>query len=551
MLLPQSWPGLVYADWQGVMAKASPSFVAGDLDGFFALALDNLIQLLVIVGLCGGVLGFGPELLFERVLPGAAISILVGNLYYARQARLLAEREGRDDVTALPYGINTVSLFAYVFLVMLPAKLAALAAGMDASAAAEVAWRAGLAACFGSGLLELSGSFAADWLRRHTPRAALLSTLAGIAVSFIALGFLFKAFGAPVVGIVTLAVVLVSYFGRVRFFGRLPGGLVAIILGTLLAWLTGLAGNDPEAWALAVQSVGLKLPRLALADIATSISSGDLLLYLSVIVPMGVVNVVGSLQNIESAEAAGDRFETAPALAANGIGTLAAAAFGSCFPTTIYIGHPGWKAMGARRGYSVLGGLFITALCLTGTVGVLSWLVPIEAGMAIVIWIGIIIVAQAFEASPRRHMPAVAVGLLPGIAAWGTLMMKQGLRVGGYGSPSGPSFGAELEPALAMFDVSARGAFALEQGFIFTAMVLAATTAEIIDRRFGHAAMWCASGAFMSWFGLIHAYSYTPGDTFVKLGWGVGAEWALAYALAAAFLFVVPWITTPNDSVVP
>ena len=68
--------------------------------------------------------------------------------------------------------------------------------------------------------------------------------------------------------------------------------------------------------------------------------------YLSVIVPMGLFNVLGSLQNIESAEAAGDRFNTPASLGVNGLATIAASLFGSCFPTTIYIGHPGWKALG-------------------------------------------------------------------------------------------------------------------------------------------------------------------------------------------------------------
>jgi AGZA family xanthine/uracil permease-like MFS transporter len=521
---------------------------AGDIDGFFALALDNLIQLLVIVGLCRGVLGFGPDLLFGHVLPGAAVSILVGNLFYAYQAKKLAEKEGRDDVTALPYGINTVSLFAYVFLVMLPAKVAAQAAGLAPEAAARVAWSAGLAACLGSGLIEIAGAFGADWIRQHTPRAALLATLAGIAVSFIALGFLFKAFGAPIVGVTTLIVVMVSYFGRVRYFGHLPGGLVAICLGTLLAWLTGLASADAAAWSAATDSLGLRLPELVVGDMLAPILDGQALLYLAVIVPMGIVNIVGSLQNIESAAAAGDSFPTKPALIANGVGTVAAAAFGSCFPTTIYIGHPGWKAMGARRAYSVLNAVFVTLACLTGSVAVISLAVPIEAGMAIVVWIGIVIVAQAFEASPRRHMPAVAVGLLPGIAAWGTLMMKQGLRVGGVGSPGGPAFGPELESAFVAFDISARGAFALEQGFIFTAMILAAATTEIIDRRFRRAALWCLAGAVMSALGLMHAFFYTPSDTFALLGTGAGFEWAVAYLLSAAFLVIVPWISVEVDA---
>src|ERR1700716_1622214 len=147
----------------------------GDIDGFFGLALDNLVQLLLIDTLCSGVLGFPPELVYGRVLPGAAVSILVGNVFYAIQARRLAERTRRFDVCALPYGINTVSLFAHVFLVMLPAKTLAAAAG--AADPARVAWQAGLFATLSSGAIELACAPIAERLRKVTPRAALLSTL--------------------------------------------------------------------------------------------------------------------------------------------------------------------------------------------------------------------------------------------------------------------------------------------------------------------------------------------------------------------------------------
>src|SRR5437773_7542548 len=127
-----------------------PWFVRGDVDGFFGLALDNLVQLLLIDTLCRGVLGFSPELVYGRILPGAAVSILIGNLAYAYQAKKLAERTGRTDVCALPYGINTVSLFAHVFLVMLPAKALATSAGL--ADPARVAWQAGLLATLCSGI---------------------------------------------------------------------------------------------------------------------------------------------------------------------------------------------------------------------------------------------------------------------------------------------------------------------------------------------------------------------------------------------------------------
>src|SRR6202171_1179860 len=221
----------------------------GDIDGFFGLALDNLVQLLLIDTLCRFVLGFPAELVYGRILPGAAVSILLGNLFYAFQARKLAERTGRTDVCALPYGINTVSLFAHVFLIMLPAKALATAAG--AADPARIAGQAGLLATLSSGVIELGCAFFAERVRKVTPRAALLSTLAGIALGFISLGFLFRTFARPVVGLTTLAIVTLTYFGHVRFKGRIPGGIVAVGLGTLISWAIGIApvGEHPTSSA--------------------------------------------------------------------------------------------------------------------------------------------------------------------------------------------------------------------------------------------------------------------------------------------------------------
>src|SRR5712691_3563291 len=223
--------------------------VRGDIDGFFGLALDNLVQLLLIDGLGRFVLGFPPALIYGRILPGAAVSILIGNLAYAYQAKRLAERTGRSDVCALPYGINTVSLFAHVFLIMLPAK--ALAVKSGAIDPARVAWQAGLLATLCSGVIELAGAFVAERVRKASPRAALLATLAGTALGFISLGFLFRTFARPIVGLTTFGIVMLTYFGRVRFKGRIPGGMAAVGLGTALSWAIGIApvGTYPSSAA--------------------------------------------------------------------------------------------------------------------------------------------------------------------------------------------------------------------------------------------------------------------------------------------------------------
>jgi AGZA family xanthine/uracil permease-like MFS transporter len=490
-----------------------PVFVKRDLDGFFGLFVDNLVQLLLIVQLCGycGIPG-GSELMLSYILPGAAISILIGNVYYAIQAHFVARAAGRSDVTALPFGINTPSLLIYIYFVMIPV--------FERTNSGEMAWKAGMVACLGSGLIEFFGAFVAEPIRRRTPRAALLSTLAGIAIGFIAMKFTLEIFQRPLVGMLPLALILITYFSRVGFPLGLPGGLVAIVCGTACAWvlphLLPESLSGPAMSASAVTSAwgerGFHHPHFAgrtlwafFQEIAHN--PHEWLGYVSVIIPMGLFNVLGSLQNIESAEAAGDRFPTAASLSVNGIATIAASLFGSCFPTTIYIGHPGWKALGARAGYSTLNGLIITLICLTGTVSLIRSVVPIEAGMPIVLWIGVIITAQAFQTTPREHAPAVAIGLFPAIAAWGLTVVQ-----GAFFACAAAGAALTMQSALTRnpnFDVNGfllHGLLVMERGYIFTCMILAAIAAFLIDRKFYSAALWSLIAAAFAALGLTHAY---------------------------------------------
>jgi AGZA family xanthine/uracil permease-like MFS transporter len=52
----------------------------------------------------------------------------------------------------------------------------------------------------------------------------------------------------------------------------------------------------------------------------------------------------------------------------------------------------------------------------------------------------------------------------------------------------------------------------IEQGFLFTAMVLSATVVGVIERRWRRAAAWSAFAA-LSACGLMHSYQWTFGDT--------------------------------------
>ncbi len=502
---------------------------------------------MLILTLCTAVLGFPLPLILGKILPGAAISILAGNIFYSWQSRKLSAQTGRHDVTALPYGINTVSLFAYVFLVMLPAKMAAESQGKSPEQAAELAWQIGLAACFVSAFIEFAGSFVAERIRKFTPRAALLSTLAGIAISFIAIDFAIRTFESPLVAMLPLGVILTTYFSGQKMPFRIPGGALAVALGTAAAWVvyaTG-AGHTPVDGAnvgKAVATVGFHLPLPVIGDMIAGLTDPLAHQFLiPVMLPMGLFNVLGSLQNIESAEAAGDSYPTMPSLAVNGIGSMLAAAFGSCFPTTIYIGHPGWKGLGARSGYSIMNGVFFTVVALFGLTYLIQSIVPIEAGMAIVLWIGIVITAQAFQATSRPHASAVAVGLFPAIAAWGVLILTQTLGAAGNTIGDRGLAGKVLAsaPSFEAAGLHLNGLIALSQGFILVCMIWAAISAYLVDRKFTRAALWAAVGAVAAFFGFIHAGHLTPAGGIYDIGWATGWKWSVGYLLCGGFFVLM------------
>lgn len=520
------------------------AFVRGDLDGFFALALDNLINLLLIAGFCLGVLKFSPDVFYGHVLPAAAVSLLVGNGFYAWQARALARRENRSDVCALPYGLSLFTVLAFSLLVMLPAQQAALARGLAKAEADLEAWRAGIAACLASGLIEFVGGLWADRVRRHIPRAALLATPAMVGMLFISADFFFRCAAYPDIGFVTLGLICAVYYGRMKLKGGVPASLVVVAVGTAMAWLWHRDGPGAlvPVGALASDQVGLRLPVPVIGDLIASLPL--IAPYLPVTIPMGLLGLVSSLQCLESAAAAGDRYAGRPSLMMNGLGTIAAACCGSPYPTTLYYGHPGWKAIGARAGYSTLNAAFFTVVLLTGTFSYIAYAVPVEAGMAILVWIGATMFIQAFSTVPSRHYPALAIGMLPPVAGFAALIFRHALA--GAGVP----FSAELIAKIsATRGYAVAGVFAGDAGYIFMSILWAGAVAAVTERKFRIAALWMTGAAVFSALGFMHATTVTPFDV---IGAAAPAwRWVWAYLGMAAVFACVPWIARETDEVQP
>lgn len=496
-------------------------FTSGDVDGFFGLFFSGFPDLLLIVGLAP-VCGFPAEFVTRQILPGVAISILAGNLFYAWQARQLAARTGRDDVTAIPFGINTPTIFAYVFLIMGPVY--------TRTHSGTAAWQAGVFASLISGLVQTAGAFCTDWLRRRTPRAALLCPLAGLALAYLCLGFIFGVFDQAAIALLPMLVLFTLYGSRLKLPWRVPPGLVAIGLGALLVaalrWMHIYNAPAPPAAA-----PGLYLPHFV--SLSALFSRSEWWSYLAIILPLASLDTLASLQILESVKVAGDDYRTNPSLLMNGIGTLAAAALGSPFPTTLYVGHAAHKANGARSGYSALNGLVTLILCTTGLLPLVLRIVPLEVAGPVIVWFGLVTVAQAFTEVPRAQSVAVVLGLIPMMAQWASGITDTVARAAG-------SSVAAILPHIGT-EFALGGLLALGQGGLLTSMLWAATLALVIERRFVAASGWIAAAALLAAFGVIHAYALGPAGIEGRIGWWAAPEFALSYAAGAVFLLLCAW----------
>ena len=492
-------------------------WVPGDWNGFFGLFTNVVLNVIVLTGLCLFVVKLPEDLVFGRILPALGIALPLGNLYYAWLARQLAQKEGRTDVTAMPYGPSVPHMFIVVFVIMLPVYLK--------TNDPKLAWQAGLAWCFIIGVIVLLGAFVGPWIRAHTPRAAMLGTLAGISIAFISMRPAFQMWELPWIAFVSLAIVLIAWTANVRLPGGIPGGLAAVVVGIVLGWAaTAVGWSDymkPAEVTKSLAQFGLHLPWFS-ADVWSGLR--DVAPLLVTAIPLGIYNFTEAMNNVESAAAAGDNYNLRRILLADGIGAVVGSMLGSPFPPAVYIGHPGWKSVGGRIGYSLATGVVIGLVCFLGLTALLLAVVPLVAILPILLYIGLVIGAQAFQASPKEHAPAVVLAIIPNVAAWGQLQVDSALAA------AGTAAGKVGVAALGNTGVVYHGMALLGGGAVLAGLVLGAMAAFIIDRQFKMAAMYAFAGAVLAFFGFIHG---------AQLGWAMSPMVALGYALFGVICLAV------------
>ncbi|MGD9646277.1 MAG: permease [Pirellulales bacterium] len=509
---------------------------AGDINAFFGLMLDNVANLVLTIGLLAGGFGFPANFAVRYMLPGTALGVLVGDLAFSWMAFRLARRSGRDDVTAMPLGLDTPSTIGMVLFVLGPAFLDAQRRGLSSDDAARFAWQIGMAAIVSSGVIKLICALGAGTIRRVIPRAGLLGSLTAIALVLISFLPLLDLAAVPIVGFLSLAVILVTLVARVPLPGRIPGALAATALGVVVFYLLRAGGWTPEAESAALlqPELAVLLPRPNLSWLQAFEESFH---YLPVVVPFALATVIGGIDCTESAAAAGDEYHTGTVIAVEGMATLIAGICGGVIQTTPYIGHPAYKAMGGRALYTLAAALFVGGAGMFGYFAYLYVWIPKAAIFPILIFVGLEITAQSFHATPVRHFPAVAFACVPALAYLVSIFADPLLAEAGktVDTVSRPEFGVQLQTVRT-----------LAGGFIITSLLWGSTLAAIIDRRLRAAGGFLLVAAIATLFGAIH--SPLPGSAMF-LPWNMPQmptaaagqtpiHVALAYGLAAALLLV-------------
>ena len=481
-------------------------WVRGDLDGFFGLFSNSMANTLTAIFLISVVAKMPNDIVFGSMVPAIVLSLAFGNIYFAFQAYRLAKKEGRGDVTAVPYGISVPHYFIVTFAILIPV----LATTKDPMKA----WSIGVAWCFVHAVVVALCAFIGSWLRKVTPRAAMLGTLAGVALTYIAANAAFQAFDLAWLALVCFGILLFGWFAQVRFPFNLPAGLVAIIVGTVLGWITGYMQPGPLREAVAQIDPGVPLPHIQVLLNGLPLVTP----YLVTAIPLAIYLFMETLLNVESAEVGGDKYSAKEtALAAAG-GTAIGALFGSPLPTLVYIGHPGWKSVGARIGYSWATGAAMLLLGCLGLLGPLLKIIPIVAILPILIYIGMVVTAQAFNECPKEHAPAIALAFLPWMADWARTLINNALTVAGTSAAT--LGGAALKGG----GVAYPGMSLLGNSAILVGALLGAIAAYIIDKNYRNAGYWALFGAAASYVGAVHGTEF-------KFGAAPGA--ALGYLLIA------------------
>ena len=373
-------------------------FGEGDLEAFFGLFGDVFSKIAAIIGVLYFAEGFPADI-------GIGVGSIAGSLIYFWEAYDLGKKEGRTDVTALPFGVSSTQVFAWIYLIIVPIY--------RQTGNALHAWQVAVAACFLGGLVEIAGGFVSKLLMKWIPNAALMGNMAAGALVWLSLNGFVTVFETPLVSVIPLFLIFLAQKMKKPLIKGIPNTVLIVGTGVALAWLTGQC--NIAALQKSAQTFGVYPPQLSILDVTKGISQiGP---YLSIIIPLQIANFLSTMQASESAAMAGDNYPVKRTMILDGVTTVLSSLTGSPFPTTVYYGHPGWKKVGTRSGYSLMMAVVYLS-CFFGLPLLILDIIPYEVIIVLLVLVGLNVTSDVVDNMEKEYSGVIFISLFPILAQY-------------------------------------------------------------------------------------------------------------------------------------
>lgn len=520
-------------------AATSTRFSIGAANAGTTFFLDGTVNMFILAALLVGTFSFPTDIVFGRIIPGAAVAIFAGNMLIGWDARRRAKETGRNNMTSIPIGLDIATTFLMVFLVLGPIYTANVDA-LGPVDAAHKAWKIGMAVTLWIGVGKVALSVLGPSVQRILPNSAVLGTLTGVALTWLGAEPLLGILQTPEVGLFALGIIIFALMAGHRLPGNLPGAFIAVFVGTITFLIIAKLGISPSYTWPESKPASVTLPYFSLGGISETFNGGAK--YFGIVIPLTLFSALSAVNIVRSAKLIGDDFDTRRIMIIDGIATIISALSGGVVQTVTYLGHTTYKRMGATTGYAIGAAIIILLLTLLGLIEFAATYIPNAVLKGILIVVATDIVRISLSAVKSEEAPAFLFAIVPAFFAYAFSKLEQfynasNTAIADLGGTMTEVISADIIAGYDLLGILSRGA-------ILTALLLASMVAWIVTKKFRRAAMAALLCAVFTSFGLIHSVVPT---SEIYLPWAVpdmgGAEnWTLRLSLGY-FILAVTLIT--------
>ncbi|MEI6054809.1 MAG: hypothetical protein WCR55_02015 [Lentisphaerota bacterium] len=509
--------------------KLSSFVTMGDVNGLLGIVMDNMAAVSFMSGILVFIFKFPIDVVFQSIVPATAFTAFISNTIFCVNNIWVSKKTGRRDLTAIPSGIDTPSVIGVSLGILGPAFLYFKGVGQDPHTAALSAWYVGMASVLMMGVLKILIVTVANKIQKAIPAAGLLGTLAGVAVGLLGLAPLVEVFSIPIVGIVSLGIIIYTMVAEISLPKNIPGVFLAVVAGAVIYHVLGplnLLGLGSYTKPVMDFYFGCPAPSLHfLSGVKPIIDLG----YLSLIIPLGILVVMTDINVAAGAVVSGDPYQPKSVLFLDGVATILSAICGSVGQSTVYIGYPAYKKMEAKTAYVIFAAIFILFGGMFGYISFFVNLIPTAVFASILIFIAVEVNSFAFFSVNPKHYAAVTLAIFPAILRYMAIQLSDQdvLSIAKYN---------ELVTVVGIKFHSVLVVNALSSGFIFVGMLWGGVLAEIIDKRLKIASVYFFILSAFSLFGLLHSVKMDGG---IYLPWNLpSVQQSLAYNFSAGYFIL-------------